>query len=228
MMLASLSSSHIQSQMMNQLQILSLNCEKNFVYEDERNPSKNFQQAREVESIKNVLTDNQIDFSSESLYTQSSTIMKEYLMLGQDECPYSSNPFSNQYLNLVIKEHLGDENDLKYSNIPMKLIRDVDLQLEEETLNPHIQIINHPQERSDVCRESFELSIIQEANLDDRIMLKYLSPKESESIKASEDECLDNTIVNYHNSRESFHVLIYNSFYSLYPDLFLDSGVHGR
>jgi hypothetical protein len=153
--------------------------------------------------------------------------VEEDLMLGQDECPYSSNPFSNQYLNLVIEEHLGDENDLKHSNIPMKLIRDVDLQLEEETLNPHLQIIPYPQERSDVCRESFELSIIQEANLDDRIMLKDLSPKESESIKASEYECLENTIVNYHSSRESFHVLISNSFYSLYPDLFLDSGVHG-
>ena len=127
---------------------------------DERNSSENFEQAREVESIEKVLTDNQIGFSSESLYTQSSTIVEENLMLGQYECPYSSNPFSNQYLNLVIKEHLGDENDLKHSKITMKLIRDVDLQLEEETLNPHLQIIPHPQERSYVCRESFELSII--------------------------------------------------------------------
>ena len=58
-------------------------------------------------------------------------------------------------------------------------------------------------------------------------MLKDLSPKESESIKASEYECLENTIVNYHSSIEYFHVLISNSFYSLYPGLFLDSSVHG-
>jgi hypothetical protein len=37
----------------------------------------------------------------------------------------------------------------------MKLIRDVDLQLEEETLNPHLQIIPYPQERSYVFHESF-------------------------------------------------------------------------
>jgi hypothetical protein len=103
--------------------------------------------------------------------------VEEDLMLGQDECPYSSNSFSNQYLNSVIEEHLGDENDLKNSNIPMKLIRDVDLQLEEETLNLHPQIIPYPQERLDVCHESFELSIIQETNLDDHIMLNNLSPK---------------------------------------------------
>jgi hypothetical protein len=53
--------------------------------------------------------------------------MEEDLMLGQGECPYSSNSFSNQYLNSVIEEHLGDENDLKNSNIPMKLTRDVNL-----------------------------------------------------------------------------------------------------
>jgi hypothetical protein len=147
-------------------------------------------------------------------------------MLGQGECPYSSNSCSNQYLNSVIEEHLGDENDLKHSNIPMKLIRDVNLQFEEETLNLHPQIIPYPHERLDVCHESFELSIIHEANLDDHIMLKDLSPKQSESFKESEEECLENTIVKYHSSRDSFHVLISDSFYSLYPDLFLDSGGH--
>jgi len=94
----------------------------------------------------------------------------------------------------------------------MKLIRDVDLQLEEETLNLHPQIIPYPHERLDGCHENFELSIIQEANLDDHIMLKDLSPKHNEIINASEEECLENTIVNYHISRESFHVLISNSF----------------
>jgi hypothetical protein len=86
--------------------------------------------------------------------------VEEYLMLGQGECPYSSNSFSNQYLNSVIEEHLGDENDIKHSNILMKLIRDVDPQLEEETFNLYPQIIPYPYERFDVCHESFELSII--------------------------------------------------------------------
>jgi hypothetical protein len=141
---------------------------------DERNPSKNFEQAREVESIENVLTENQIGFSFESLYTQSSNIMEEYLMLGQGECPYSSKSISNQYLNSVIEEDLGDKNDLKHAKIPMKLTRDVDMQLEEETLNPHIQIVPYQHERSNVFHERFELSIVKEANLDDHIMLKNL------------------------------------------------------
>ena len=63
--------------------------------QDERDPSENVEQAREVESIENVLTDNQIGFSSESLYFQSSTIVEEDLMLGQGECPHSPNSFSN-------------------------------------------------------------------------------------------------------------------------------------
>jgi hypothetical protein len=81
--------------------------------------------------------------------------MEEDLMLGQGESPYSSNSCSNQYLNSVIEENLGDENDIKHFNIPMKLIRDVDIQLEEETLNLHPQIITYPHERLDFCHESF-------------------------------------------------------------------------
>jgi hypothetical protein len=54
-------------------------------------------------------------------------------------------------------------------------------------------------------------------------MLKNLSPIQSESFKEIEEECYENTIVKYHSSRDSFHVFIYDSFYSLYPDLFLDS-----
>jgi hypothetical protein len=53
-------------------------------------------------------------------------------------------------------------------------------------------------------------------------MLKNLSPKHSES----EEECLENTIVKYHSSRDYFHVLISHYFYSLYPDLFLYFGGH--
>jgi hypothetical protein len=194
--------------------------QEEFCSQDERNPSKSVEQAREVESIEKVLTDNQIGFSSEALYIQSSTIVEEDLMLGQGECPYSSNSFSNQYLNLVIEEHLGDENDLKHSNIPMKPIRDVNLQFEEETLNLH------PQETLDVSHESVELSIIQEANLYGHIMLKNLSPKQSESFKESKEDFLENTIVKYHSSRDFFHVFIYDSFYSLYPNIFLDCGGH--
>jgi hypothetical protein len=106
----------------------------------------------------------------------------------------------------------------------MKLIRDVDTQLEEETLNPHLQIIPYPQEKSNFCHESFELSIIHETNLHDYIMLKNLSPKQSKIFKESKEECLENTVVKYHSSIYSFHVIISDSFYSLYPDLFLDSG----
>jgi hypothetical protein len=152
--------------------------------------------------------------------------VEEDLMLGQGECPYSSNSFSNQYLNLVIEEHLGDKNDLEHSNIPMKLIRDVNLQFEEETLKLDPQIIPYPHERIDVCHGSFELSIIHEENLDDHIILKDLSPKQSESFKESKEECIENTIVKYHNSRDYFHVLISDSFYSLYTNLFLYSGGH--
>jgi len=174
--------------------------------------------------MNKILTDNQIGFSSESLCFQSSTIVEEDLMLGQGQCPHSCNLCSNQYLNLVIEEHLDDKNHLKHSNTPMKLIRHVDMQLEEETLNLHPQIIPYPQERLDVCHKIFELSIIHEENLDDHVMLKDLSPKQCENFKASEDECLENTIVKYHSSRDSFHVLISHSFYSLYTYLFLDSG----
>jgi hypothetical protein len=55
-------------------------------------------------------------------------------------------------------------------------------------------------------------------------MLRNSSPKQSKSFKESEENCLENTIVDYHSSRDSFHLLISHSFYSLYPDLFLDSG----
>jgi hypothetical protein len=42
--------------------------QKEFCSQDERNPFKNFEQAREVEPIEKVLTDNQIGFSSKALY----------------------------------------------------------------------------------------------------------------------------------------------------------------
>jgi hypothetical protein len=106
----------------------------------------------------------------------------------------------------------------------MKLVRDVDLQLEEVILNPHLQIVPYQDERSDVFHERFELSIVQEENLDDHIMLKNLSPKWSKSFNENEEECLENTIIKYHSSRDYFHVLISDSFYSLYLDLFLYSG----
>jgi hypothetical protein len=55
-------------------------------------------------------------------------------------------------------------------------------------------------------------------------MLRNSSPKHSKGFKESEENCLENTIVDYHSSRDSFYFLISDSFYSLYPDLFLDSG----
>jgi hypothetical protein len=57
-------------------------------------------------------------------------------------------------------------------------------------------------------------------------MFESVSPKQSESIEASEEESLENIIVNYHSSRESFQLLISDSFYSLYPDIFIDFDVH--
>jgi hypothetical protein len=50
--------------------------QEEFCLQDERNPSENFQQAREVEYIEKVLSDNQTSFSSEALYIQSSTIVE--------------------------------------------------------------------------------------------------------------------------------------------------------
>ena len=59
----------------------------------------------------------------------------------------------------------------------MKLIREEDMQLEEETLNLCPQNVLYAQERLDVCHINFELSIKQKANLDDHIMLRNSSPK---------------------------------------------------
>jgi hypothetical protein len=91
-----------------------------FCLHDERNPSENLEQIREVESIEKFLIDNQTGFSSESLYIQSLTIMEGDFIMGLGICSSSSNSFSKQYLSSVIEEHLGDDNDLKHSNIPMK------------------------------------------------------------------------------------------------------------
>jgi hypothetical protein len=57
-------------------------------------------------------------------------------------------------------------------------------------------------------------------------MFEHLSSKNSESIEVRKEECLENIMVNYHSSRESFQWLISDSFYSLYPKLFSDSDVH--
>ena len=55
-------------------------------------------------------------------------------------------------------------------------------------------------------------------------MLRNSSPNQCKGFKESEENCFENTIVDFHSSRDSFHLLISDSFYSLYPDLFLDSG----
>jgi hypothetical protein len=190
----------------------------------EESSSDNVEQAREVESIDQALIDNQIGFSFESLYFQSLTNMEEDSFLAQSEYPHSCNSCSNQPLKSVIEEHLSNENLLECSRIPMNLIREGDTQLEEETLNLDLQNALHSQERLDACHTNFELSITQKANLDDHLMLRNSSPNQSESFKESEENCLENTIVDYHSSRDSFHLLISDSFYSLYPDIFLDSG----
>jgi hypothetical protein len=150
--------------------------------------------------------------------------MEDDSLPAQGEYHHSCNSCSNQHLKSVIEEHLSNENLFECSSTPMKLIREEVTQLEEETLNLDPQNALCSKERLDVCHINFELSITQKANLDDRIMLRNSSPKQSKSFKESEENCFENTIVEYHSSRDSFHLLISNSFYSLYPDLFLDSG----
>jgi hypothetical protein len=156
--------------------------------------------------------------------------VEEGLIVDQGVFLSSSNSYSNQFSNSITKEHINDENNLKCSNILIEHIRDIDPQLEEETINLHQQTIPYLQERLDTCHEvvheSFDLSIIQKTNLDDHIMFESLSPKHSKSDEVREEECLENIIVNYYSSREPFHLLVSNSFYSLYPDLFLDFDVH--
>jgi hypothetical protein len=192
--------------------------------QEEKNSFDNVEQAREVESIDQALIDNQIGFSFESLYFQSKTSMEDDSFLAQGEYPHSCNSCSNQHLKSVIEEHLSNENLLECSSTPMKPIREEVTQLEEETLNLHPQNALCSQERLNACHINFELSITQKENPNDHIMLRNSSPKQSESFKESEENCLENTIVDYHSSRDSFYLLISDSFYSLYPDLFLDSG----
>jgi hypothetical protein len=189
--------------------------------QEEENSSDNVEQAREVESIDEALIDNQIGFSFESLYLQAKTNMEDDSFLAQGEYPHSCNSCSNQHLKSIIEEHLSNENLLECSSTPMNLIRE---EVTQETLNLHPQNALCSQERLDVGRINFELSVTQKANPDDHIMLRNSSPNQSKSFKESKENCLENTIVDYHSSRDSFYLLISDSFYSLYPDLFLDSG----
>jgi hypothetical protein len=48
--------------------VTSTQLQEEFCSQDERNPSENSEEEREVESIEKVLVDNQIGFFSESLY----------------------------------------------------------------------------------------------------------------------------------------------------------------
>jgi hypothetical protein len=113
--------------------------------QNETDPLENHEQAEGIESIENDFIDNQMVFPSKPLHLQSSTIMEGYLIVGQGVCPSSSNSFSNQSLNSIIEEHTCNENDLECSNILIKQVRDINLQLEEETLNLHPQIIPYSQ-----------------------------------------------------------------------------------
>jgi hypothetical protein len=189
--------------------------------QEEENSSNNVEQAREVESIDHALIDNQIGFSFESLYFQSSNSMEYDLFLDQGEYPHSCNSCSNQHLKSVIEEHLSNENLLECSSTPMNLIREEVTQLEEETLNLHPPNALCSQERLDACHINFELSV---THPDDHIMIRNSSPNQSKGFKESKENCLENNIVDYHSSRDSFYLLISDSFYSLYPDLFLDYG----
>jgi hypothetical protein len=151
--------------------------QEQFSSQEEKDPSNNVEQAREVESIDHALIDNQIGFSFESLYFQSKTSMEDDSFLAQGEYPHSCNSYSNQHLKSVIEEHLSNENHLECSSTPMKLIREDDTQLEEETLNHHPQNALCSQERLDACHINFELSITQKENPNDHIMLRNSSPK---------------------------------------------------
>jgi hypothetical protein len=53
----------------------------------------------EVESIENVLSDNQIVFSSEPWHLQSSTIVEGNFIVGLGICPSFSNSFSNALIS---------------------------------------------------------------------------------------------------------------------------------
>jgi len=57
-------------------------------------------------------------------------------------------------------------------------------------------------------------------------MFESLSPKHSKSDEIRKEECLENIVANYYSSREPFHFLVSNSFYSLYLDIFLDFDAH--
>jgi Zn-finger protein len=92
--------------------------------QEEKNPSDNVEQAREVESIDQALVDNQISFSFEPLYFQSKTNIEEDSLSAQGEYPHSCNSCSNQHLKSVIEEHLSNKNLLECSSTPMKLIRE--------------------------------------------------------------------------------------------------------
>jgi hypothetical protein len=58
-------------------------------------------------------------------------------------------------------------------------------------------------------------------------MLENSSPNHSKNDEVKNEEFLENfSDNNYSSSRDPFHFLVSNSFYSIYPDLFLDFDVH--
>jgi hypothetical protein len=75
--------------------------------QEEENFSDNVEQAREVESIDQALTDNPIGFSFESLYFQSKTCMEDDLILAQGEYPHSCNFQLQLPLHLSFNEFEG-------------------------------------------------------------------------------------------------------------------------
>jgi len=78
----------------------------------------------------------------------------------------------------------------------------------------------------DVDHKSFDLSNIQEENLDDHKIFDCSSYKHNKHDEVREEAFLDNVFShNCDNAREPFHFLLYNSFYYLYPNIFSSFGV---
>jgi len=98
---------------------------------NEMNALENFEQIVWVEPIENNFTDKETSLSYKQLHIQSSTnvdIVEEDLIVNQGACLYSSNSFSNQLPNSITEGHIGDEYDLKCSNILIEPIRDIGIQ----------------------------------------------------------------------------------------------------
>jgi hypothetical protein len=153
----------------------------------------------------------------------------------------------------MTKEYKHVTNYYKCSNILIEQIGDIDPQIEEEITNLDQTILPHSKERlgtfHEILHESIDFPIIQEGVSGDHIMLEssdslfenehtdpkqisynmfeISSPNHSKIDEVRKEESLENFIGNnYSSSRDPFHFLVSNSFYSIHPNLFLDFDVH--